>query len=122
MSKNGFGFTRPDDGSQDLFVRVGAIERAGWRTLNEGQCRSTSSTIQRGGERPKSRGGSVADHRFRAGQRVTLAASMINRSAVRGGYVIMKQLPERDGEFEYRIKSASETHERVARESDLARE
>jgi hypothetical protein len=53
---------------------------------------------------------------------VTLAASVINRSAVRGGYVIMKQLPERDGEFEYRIKSASETHERVARESDLARE
>jgi hypothetical protein len=47
---------------------------------------------------------------------------VINRSAVRGGYVIMKQLPERDGEFEYRIKSASETHERVARESDLARE
>jgi hypothetical protein len=36
--------------------------------------------------------------------------------------VVTKQLPERDGEFEYRIKSMSEPHERVARESELARE
>ena len=64
----------------------------------------------------------MADHRFQAGQRVTLAANIINRSAVGGSYVVTKQLPERDGEFEYRIKSASETHERVARENELARE
>jgi hypothetical protein len=64
----------------------------------------------------------VADHKFRQGQRVTLAANVINRSAVGGSYVVIKQLPERDGEFEYRIKSVSETHERVARESELASE
>jgi hypothetical protein len=29
------------------------------------------------------------------------------------------KLPERDGEFEYHIWSASEQHERVVRESDL---
>jgi hypothetical protein len=28
-------------------------------------------------------------------------------------------LPERDGEFEYRIRSAIEEHERTARESEL---
>jgi hypothetical protein len=64
----------------------------------------------------------VAEHKFRVDQRVTLAANIINRSATGGSYVVIKQLPERDGEFEYRIKNAYEPHERVARESELARE
>ena len=70
--------------------------------------------------RPK--GPPSAEHKFRTGQRVTLAPSLANRSAAGGGYVVTRQLPERGGEFEYRIKSLSEPHERVARESDLARE
>jgi hypothetical protein len=53
---------------------------------------------------------------------VRLAARATKWSAAEGGYVVTKQLPERDGEFEYRIKSISEPHERVARESELARE
>jgi hypothetical protein len=36
-----------------------------------------------------------------------------------GAYVVTKRLPERGGEFEYRIKSVNEPHERVARESQL---
>jgi hypothetical protein len=64
----------------------------------------------------------VADHKFRQGQRVTLAANVINRRATGGSYVVIKQLPERDGEFEYRIKNAYEPHERVARENKLASE
>ena len=36
-----------------------------------------------------------------------------------GAYEIRKQLPERDGELQYRIKSAAEEHERVALESEL---
>jgi hypothetical protein len=34
-----------------------------------------------------------------------------------GSYTVVKQLPHRDGELEYRIKNAAEPHERVARES-----
>jgi len=64
----------------------------------------------------------MAEPKFKAGQRVTLAANPTNRRAASGGYVITRQLPERGGEFEYRIKSVSEPHERVARESELARE
>jgi len=64
----------------------------------------------------------MAGHKFRTGQRVTLAAAFVHRRAATAGYVVTKQLPERGGEFEYRIKSISEPHERVARESDLARE
>ena len=36
-----------------------------------------------------------------------------------GLYVVTAKLPERDGEFEYRIKHTSELHERIAKESDL---
>jgi hypothetical protein len=61
----------------------------------------------------------VAEDKFRVSQRVTLAAH-VNRIAVAADYVIINQPPQRDGEYEYRKKSAAETHERVARESELA--
>ena len=33
----GFGFIEPEDGSNDAFVHISAVERAGLSTLNEGQ-------------------------------------------------------------------------------------
>jgi cold shock protein len=36
-SQKGFGFIEPEDGSKDVFVHISAVERAGLRTLNEGQ-------------------------------------------------------------------------------------
>jgi hypothetical protein len=45
-------------------------------------------------------------HKFHVGQRVQLAAA-ISRNVPGGSYEIIKKLPERDGEFEYRIKSVN---------------
>ncbi|MFQ5958897.1 MAG: cold-shock protein [Alphaproteobacteria bacterium] len=33
----GYGFIQPEDGSQDAFVHISAVERAGLKSLREGQ-------------------------------------------------------------------------------------
>lgn len=35
--QKGFGFIQPNNGGADVFVHISAVERAGMRTLKEGQ-------------------------------------------------------------------------------------
>jgi hypothetical protein len=58
-------------------------------------------------------------HKFKIGDIVTVRPS-INRNVPGGFYEVVKHLPG-SGEPEYRIKSANETHQRVARESELSK-
>jgi CspA family cold shock protein len=36
-AQKGFGFIEPKNGGGDVFVHISAVEKAGWRTLTEGQ-------------------------------------------------------------------------------------
>ena len=45
-AQKGFGFIQPDDGSEDVFVHISAVERAGLGHLNEGQ--KLSFDLERG--------------------------------------------------------------------------
>jgi len=45
----------------------------------------------------------VAGHKFRVGQKVTLASNVLDKTEAGGGYVVTKQLPEQGGEVEYRM-------------------
>ncbi len=47
-AQKGFGFIAPDDGAQDVFVHISAVEQAGLRGLNEGQKISFEVTTQKG--------------------------------------------------------------------------
>ena len=58
-------------------------------------------------------------HKFKIGQTVFLSPSL-GLNVVGGAYIVTRQLPERDGEFLYRVKSAREPHERAVREGELS--
>jgi hypothetical protein len=61
-------------------------------------------------------------HKFKLGLTVFLERTSLNRDAAPGAYEVTRHLPERNGEFEYQIKSSGEAHMRVVRESELSRE
>ncbi|ADG09447.1 cold-shock protein [Caulobacter segnis] len=46
-SAKGFGFIQPDNGGQDIFVHISAVERAGLNGLNEGQKLSFEPEVDR---------------------------------------------------------------------------
>jgi hypothetical protein len=60
----------------------------------------------------------MPDHKFYIGEIVRLSP-MLTRKAASGAYEVTRRLPQSAGEYEYRIKSINEPHERVVRESEL---
>jgi hypothetical protein len=62
----------------------------------------------------------MPSHKFKVGETVTMRPNP-NRNVPGGIYEVTKQLPGNGGECEYRIKSATEPHERVARETELTK-
>lgn len=60
-------------------------------------------------------------HGFSAGHQVLLAKRYPPRKAAPGPYKVIAQLPARDGQFQYRIKSGCEPFFRTMAESELER-
>ena len=52
-SERGYGFIKPDDGGRDVFVHITAVERAGLKSLNEGQRISFEVEPDKKGKGPK---------------------------------------------------------------------
>lgn len=59
--------------------------------------------------------------KFRVGDRVRFISGTVGRPGAEEGYTVVRVLPVEHGEPQYRIKSISEIHERVASESQLDR-
>ena len=63
----------------------------------------------------------VLARKFDVGQSVYLRPNLSTRNAAFGVYEIRATLPAEEGQFQYRIKSQIELHERVVKESELSK-
>jgi hypothetical protein len=61
----------------------------------------------------------MPSHRYKIGQRVRLSAAAIDR-AIAGVYTVLALLPESGGEWQYRLRNAETSQQRVAAESQLS--
>lgn len=58
-------------------------------------------------------------HRFAVGKLVRFTRLMPLLNTVPGSYEVLAQLPARDGEVQYRIKSEREPYQRIVKEAEL---
>jgi hypothetical protein len=63
----------------------------------------------------------LSPHRFRIGDSVHFTSGMFGRGGANGVYEVVRLLPTDGDEQQYRIKSMTEPHERVAKQSQLER-
>jgi hypothetical protein len=63
----------------------------------------------------------LTEHKYQIGQVVYFTARPVGHMAADGTYRVVKLLPSDGDDYQYRIKSASEAFERVAKESQLDR-
>jgi hypothetical protein len=64
--------------------------------------------------------GSVQDHKFKVGQSVSFSSGPFGRGGANSTYKVIQLLPAEGDDCQYRIKSATEPHERVVKESQLS--
>ncbi len=60
-------------------------------------------------------------HSFAVGQMLEFDPGKFDGTAARGTYTVVRLLPNDGSDREYRVRSARDGHERVARESQLRR-
>jgi hypothetical protein len=65
--------------------------------------------------------GLMQDHKFKVGQSVNFTSGPFGRGGGSGVYKVTQLLPPEGDDYQYRIKSSEEPHERVVKESQLSR-
>lgn len=63
----------------------------------------------------------MQNRKFKIGQSVSFASGPMGRSPANRTYKVTQLLPPEGGDYQYRIKSTAEPHERVVKESQLSR-
>jgi hypothetical protein len=63
----------------------------------------------------------VSQYKFKVGQSVSYTSGPFGRGGGNSDYKVTQLLPPEGDDNQYRIKSASEPHERVVKESQLSR-
>jgi hypothetical protein len=63
----------------------------------------------------------MPEHKFKIGQSVNFTSGPFGRGAASSIYKVTQLLPAEGDDYQYRIKSASEPHERVVKESQMNR-
>jgi hypothetical protein len=63
----------------------------------------------------------VDGHKFKVGQSVSLTSGPFGRGSINAIYKVTQLLSPEGGDYQYRVKNASEPHERVVKESQLDR-
>ena len=63
----------------------------------------------------------LKSHKYHVGETVYYTSPSFGRAAASGSYTVVKLLPSEGDDYQYRIKSAGEAFERVAKESQLDR-
>lgn len=62
----------------------------------------------------------MSSHKFKVGESVHFAAGLQHTPKARGYYEVVRLLPSDTRDYQYRIKSETDGHERVVRESELS--
>jgi hypothetical protein len=63
----------------------------------------------------------MATHKFAVGQVLYFSPGFGEESKSKGHYKVVRQLPETDNMFQYRIKSEMDGQERIVREDQIER-
>jgi hypothetical protein len=63
----------------------------------------------------------MTPHSFAVGQKVELVPGRNDGNVPRGTFMVQRLLPNDDSDREYRVRSVTDGHERVVRESQLRR-
>ena len=64
-------------------------------------------------------GSAMSNHKFKVGQTVSYTPRFLRTVSADAIFKVTHLMPSEDDECQYRIKSISEPHERVAKESQL---